>query len=112
MSGFTFTVVLLLVCIVLTNISNSLVIGMILQPVVLTYCATANVNPAPIITLLIFTVLLSAACTPAASPFAAMLFGNKKWLASGDVYKYSLTIVAVETVIIIALGIPFINILL
>lgn len=112
MSGFTFTVVLLLVCIVLTNISNSLVIGMILQPVVLTYCATANVNPAPIITLLIFTVLLTAACTPAASPFAAMLFGNKKWLASGDVYKYSLTIVAVETVIIIALGIPFINILL
>ena len=111
MSGFTFTIVLLAVCIVLTNISNSLVIGMILQPVALTYCATANVNPAPIITLLIFTVLLSAACTPAASPFAAMLFGNKKWLASGDVYKYSITIVAVEAVIIIGLGIPFINML-
>ena len=85
---------------------------MILQPVALTYCATANVNPAPIIALLIFTVLLTAACTPAASPFAAMLFGNKKWLAAGDVYKYSMTIVAVEAVIIIGLGIPFINILL
>ena len=84
---------------------------MILQPVVLTYCATAGVNPAPIITLLIFTVLLTAACTPAASPFAAMLFGNKEWLDSGSVYKYSLTIVAVEAILIIALGIPYINLL-
>jgi len=50
MSGFVFTIALLLVAIVLTNICNSLVIGMILQPVVLTYCVSANVNPAPIIT--------------------------------------------------------------
>ena len=112
MSATTFTIVLLLVSIVLTNISNSLVIGMILQPVILTYCATAGVNPAPIITLGIFTVLLTAACTPAASPFAAMLFGNKEYLTSGDVYKYSLTFVAVEAIIILVLGVPFINLLL
>ena len=111
MSGTVFTIVLLLIAIVLTNICNSLVIGMILQPVVLSYCVVAGVNPAPIITLLIFTVLLTAACTPAASPFAAMLFGNKEYLTSGDVYKYSLTFVAVEAVIILVLGIPFINLL-
>jgi sodium-dependent dicarboxylate transporter 2/3/5 len=112
MSGTVFTIVLLIVTVVLTNISNSLVIGMILQPVILTYCATANVNPAPIITLAIFTVLLSAACTPAASPFAAMLFGNKEYLTSGDVYKYSLTFVLVEVVLILLVGIPFINMLI
>ena len=112
MSGAVFTVVLLLVTVVLTNICNSLVIGMIMQPVVLTYCVSAGVNPAPIITLLIFTVLLSAACTPAASPFAAMLFGNKDYLTSGDVYKYATTFVLVELVIILVIGIPFINVLL
>lgn len=112
MSGTIFTIVLLLVAIVLTNICNSLVIGMILQPVVLTYCVTAGVNPAPIITLLIFTVLLTAACTPAASPFAAMLFGNKEYLASSDVYKYATTFVLVEAAIILIIGIPFINLLL
>jgi len=111
MSGTLFTIVVLIVAIVLTNICNSLVIGMILQPVILTYCVTANVNPAPIITLMIFTVLLTAACTPAASPFAAMLFGNKEYLTSGDVYKYSITFVAVEAIIILVLGIPFINLL-
>ncbi len=112
MSGAVFTVVLLLVTVVLTNICNSLVIGMIMQPVVLTYCVSAGVNPAPIITLLIFTVLLSAACTPAASPFAAMLFGNKDYLTSGDVYKYATTFVLVELAIILVIGIPFINLLL
>ena len=111
MSGTVFTIVVLAVAIVLTNICNSLVIGMILQPVILTYCVSAGVNPAPIITLTIFTVLLTAACTPAASPFAAMLFGNKEYLKSSDVYKYSLTFVAVETVIILLIGIPFINLL-
>jgi sodium-dependent dicarboxylate transporter 2/3/5 len=111
MSGTVFTIVVLVVAIVLTNICNSLVIGMILQPVILTYCAGAGVNPAPIITLTIFTVLLTAACTPAASPFAAMLFGNKEYLKSGDVYKYSITFVAVEAIIILLVGIPFINLL-
>ena len=82
---------------------------MILQPVVLTYCANASVNPAPLITLLIFTVLSTAACTPAASPFAAMLFGNKKWLATGDVYKYSCTFVAAETIYMLTAGLALIN---
>ena len=86
-----------------------LVIGMILQPVVLTYCAQAGVNPAPLITLLIFTVLSTAACTPAASPFAAMLFGNKQWLATGDVYKYSITIVAAEMAYMLTAGLAIIN---
>ena len=109
MSGTVFTIVVVLVATVLTNICNSFVIGLILQPVVLAYCATAGMNPAPIITLLIFTVLLTAACTPAASPFAAMLFGNKEYLPTGDVYKYSLTFVAVEVILILVIGIPWIN---
>lgn len=112
MTGFVFTIVLLLMATVLTNICNSLVIGMILQPVALTYCTNAGVNPAPIITLLIFTVLLTAACTPAASPFSAMMFGNKEYLTSGDVYKYSIIFVVVELIIIVVVGIPFINLIL
>ncbi len=112
MTVSVFTVVMLIVTVLLTNICNSLVIGMILQPVVLTYCAGAGANPAPLITLLIFTVLLSAACTPAASPFAAMLFANKEYLRSSDVYKYSTVTVAVELVLILVLGIPFVNLFL
>ncbi|MDA3730695.1 citrate transporter [Niameybacter massiliensis] len=109
MSGTVFTVVLLVLVVVLTNICNSLVIGMIMQPVVLTYCVAAGVSPAPIITLLIFTVLLTAACTPAASPFAAMLFGNKEYLTTTEVYKYTVVTVVIELLVILVLGIPFVN---
>ncbi len=109
MSGFVFALVLVVATVVLTNISNSLVIGMILQPVVLTYCATSGANPGPFIALLIFTVLGTAACTPAASPFAAMLFGNPKWLDTNDVYKYSITIVACEVVFLLSVGVLAFN---
>lgn len=112
MSGTMFTVVILLAAVVLTNICNSLVIGMILQPVILSYCATSGAAAAPIITLLIFTVLLSAAITPAASPFAAMMFGNKEFLTNGDIYKYCTIMVVAEFVIIAVIGIPFISIVM
>ena len=111
MSGKVFAVVFLLLTILLTNICNSLVIGMIMQPVVLTYCASTGMNPAPYITLLIFTVLLTAACTPAGSPFAAMMFGNDR-IGSAEVYKRTLVWVAVETVLILVIGIPFATMLL
>jgi sodium-dependent dicarboxylate transporter 2/3/5 len=112
MSGGVFAIVLVIATVLLTNISNSLVIGMILQPVVLTYCATSGVNPAPLITLLIFTVLSTAACTPAASPFAAMMFGNTEWLKSGQIYKNSIIFVVVQLAIILTLGVAYINILM
>ena len=111
MSGVMFAVVFLLLAILLTNICNSLVIGMIMQPVILTYCANSGTNPAPYITLLIFTVLLSAACTPAESPFAAMMFGNDR-IGAGEIYKRSIVWVVVEAVLIIVIGIPFATILL
>ena len=112
MSGLMFMIVLMVATVLLTNISNSLVIGMILQPVILTYCAATGTNPAPLISIMIFTVLSSAACTPAASPFAAMMFGNTEWLKSGQIYKNSIIFVVVELAIILTLGVAYINILM
>lgn len=111
MTPMVFSIVLLVVAFLLTNICNSLVIGMILQPVILTYCNTTGVEAAPLVTLLIFFVLLSAIVTPAASPFAAMMFSNKEWLKATDVYKFAGFYSLVELALIIVVGIPFINLL-
>lgn len=110
MSGMMFTVVLLVMTVILTNTCNSLVVGMILQPVILTYCAGNGVNPGPIISIMIFTVLLTAACTPAASPFAAMLFGNER-IGAANVYKRTLVWVAVELILILVVGVPLVNLI-
>ena len=62
--------------------------------------------------MMILFVLSSAAITPAASPFAALMFGNKEWLKSGEVYKYSSMFVVIELVVVLLCSLPLANLLL
>lgn len=73
MSFFAFAALMLLLC-ALTNVSNSLVIGMVTQPIILVFAQISGANVAPIVALGAFFVLSSAMLTPAASPFAAIMF--------------------------------------
>ena len=107
MSSVTFCLMLMVITVILTNLCNSLVIGMLLQPVIAAFCATSGMNPAPLVALLIIFVLSSAGITPAASPDAAMLHGNQDWLEGKDVYKYASVFVVLELILICAVGIPF-----
>lgn len=110
MSTVAFVIAMMVLLMVLTNLCNSLVVGMIMQPVILNFCMTNGINAAPIVTLSIFFVLSCAMVTPAASPFAAMMFGNKEWLDAKDIYKYGAIIVLLELVLILVIGIPLTNI--
>ena len=112
MSPIVFTIALLLAAGFLTNLCNSLVIGMILQPIIVSYCMQTGANAGPIVTVMILFVLLSAAITPAASPFAALLHGNKEWVPTKYVYQYTIPLVLIELVIYVFLGIPLANILM
>ncbi|MGI6068948.1 MAG: SLC13 family permease [Blautia sp.] len=112
MAPFSFTVFLLMVAMVLTNLCNSLVIGMILQPVVITYCMETGTNPTPIVTLMIIFVLLTAAVTPAASPFAAILHSNKEWVPTKYIYKYTIPYLLIELLTILIVGIPLSNLMM
>lgn len=112
MTPVLFTIALLVVAGLLTNLCNSLVIGMILQPIILSYCVQMGVDPRPIVTIMILFVLMSAAVTPAASPFAALLHSNKEWVPTGYVYKYTLPFILIELLIIICIGIPLANVLM
>ena len=109
MSTVTFTIVLMVIMMVLTNLCNSFVIGVVLQPVMLSFCVTNGINAAPIVALSIFFVLSNAMVTPSASPFAALLFGNKDWLDAKDVYKYCGLLALLELVLILIIGIPLSN---
>lgn len=112
LSPLIFNICILGSAVILTNLCNSLVIGMLLQPVVLAYCQTTGADAAPIIGLMTCFVLASACVTPAASPFAALLHGNKEWLQKSDAYKYGGLFVVIQTVIILLLGIPLSNIVM
>ena len=109
MSMAMFSIALLGIGCILTNICNSLVIGMLLQPVIATYCAHTGVNSAPLVSIMSMFVLSCAIATPAASPFAAMMFGNKEWLHAKDIYKYNTMIVVLELVLVLLIGLPLAN---
>lgn len=112
MSPVIFITLLLVLGGILTNICNSLVIGMILQPIIVTYCTQTGADPRPIVTLMIQFVLLSAAITPAASPFAAILHSNKEWVPTKYVYQYTAPMVILELIITLVVGIPLCNLLM
>ncbi|WP_053982504.1 SLC13 family permease [Niameybacter massiliensis] len=102
---FTFIVLILVLGLVLTNFCNSVVVGIIFLPIISAFTQTMGVATEPIVSIFIFMVLFGA-ITPAASPFAAIMHGNKEWLDTKDIYKYTtiMSILMLATVIII--GIP------
>ena len=107
-----FAVIIMILTVVLTNVCNSFVIGLLMQPVIATFCMATGMNSAPVVSMMILFVLSSAAVTPAASPFAALLFGNKDWLKSGEIYKYMTIFVAIELAIVLLVSMPVANMLI
>ena len=107
-----FAVIIMVLTVILTNVCNSFVIGLLMQPVIATFCMATGMNSAPVVSMMILFVLSSAAITPAASPFAALLFGNKDWLKSGEIYKYTTIFVVIELAIVLLISMPVANLLI
>lgn len=108
LSGFSvsaLTIAVILLGISLTNFCNSVVLGLVLTPVLLAVSHAFGFSAAPIMACFIFAVLI-AACTPAASPFAALLFGNTKWVSKTDMIKHSVIASAVVAGVVIIVGMP------
>ncbi|MFI3208790.1 MAG: citrate transporter [Eubacteriales bacterium] len=104
-----FIIAVIIVTAILTNIGNSLVMGLLLLPIIYTYSVNFGVEAVPIVMLLAFTVNATAAMTPAASAYSAILFGNGEWIKAKDIYKYSGIYVLTLLVVIIIIGIPLVN---
>lgn len=111
MSVTTFTIAILVVSILITNFMNSVVYVLIVQPVILTYANVAGINPLPILMLVIFASLGTAAITPPASPYAATIFGQKEHVSPIDIYKYASIFVITEAIIILLVGVPLVNLI-
>ena len=62
-------------------------------------------NAGPLMACFIYAVLI-AACTPAASPFAAMLFGNSDWLSPRQIAVCSVSASVIIAGVVIVVGIP------
>ncbi len=110
MSSFALLVTVILVGIILTNFFNSVVAGLILIPVLSSIANTYGLDAAPMLAVFFYAVLFALA-TPAASPFAALVFANTDWVDSGDVVKYGVIYSLIVVAILVVVGIPLANML-
>ncbi|MBD5557351.1 MAG: hypothetical protein HDQ92_01925 [Desulfovibrio sp.] len=105
LNPIAFTIAVAAIGIIFTNFCNSVVLGLMLTPVLLAVAAAFGINAAPMMSCFIFAVLI-AACTPAASPFAATLFGLQDWISSKDAAIYAVMSSAVVFAVICCIGLP------
>ena len=105
MDPTVFSIAVVIIGIAFTNFCNSVVLGLVLTPVLLAVANAFGVNASPMMACFIYAVLI-AACTPAASPFAALLYGNSDWIETRDIVRLSVTASVIVVLVVIILGLP------
>ena len=106
MSYLSFALAIIVAGVLISNVLNSVVITLILQPIIYTYSVVSGANVIPIVILMTYATIGFAAVTPSASPYAAAIFAQKDFVTAKDVYRYTSLFVLGEILIIILVGIP------
>ncbi|MEG6522323.1 SLC13 family permease [Desulfotomaculum sp. 1211_IL3151] len=109
-SPMIFAAILLVFSMLITNIANNGVMGVLLMPIIFTFAQQNGANAMAITTAVIFALHV-AILTPAASPYAAILIGNKEWVDANDVVKYGGVIVLMSFVLFLLIGMPLANLI-
>lgn len=107
-SQFMFMLLVVVISVILTNVSNNAVVGVIFVSLTCAFAVPLGLNATPIVVLACVCAHM-AMITPVASPIAAMLHGNKDWAKNRDIYLYSTVTIAMAIVVLIAVGIPWAN---
>lgn len=104
-SSFTFCIIFVIFGVGITQFANNGVMGVLFMPIIKVFSEQNGTNFEAVATLLIFALHI-AFLTPAASPYAAILYGNKDWVTQGEVFKYGLSICAMIVLMYVFIGIP------
>ena len=105
MAPAAFLIIMCLVCFIITNFCNSLVVMMIAMPLIRAFCNVNSVSGVSMTVVIMMITLMTALFTPAASPFAAVLHGNVKWLRRSEIYRFTAVICCAEATVIMTIGI-------
>lgn len=108
LSPFAFVIVLIVLGAGITQFANNGVSGVVLMPIIKIFsdqCGADFTAVAAIFCLAMHSAIL----TPAGSPYAALLFGNREWINASQVIKYGLCVLAIFLASYIIIGIPLVE---
>ena len=100
MQGLVFVLVVIAVVVVLTNFLINMVVVAMFLPVIIPICSGMGLSPE----MVAFGIMLAstnAILTPAGCAASSLLFPNKEWIKTADIYKYGVPTVLINTVIIV-----------
>lgn len=103
MSPYLCIITVLMLSFCITQVANNAVMGAMFMPVLGIICEQTGFNFAAAATLMCFTLHV-ALLTPAASPYAAMLYGNTEWLEKRTIFKYVVCILLAALLIYATIG--------
>ncbi len=107
-TGFSYIqiiIVAVLLAIAITNFTNSVVTGLIFAPILIPLCNGLGYPAMPVLAAFFYIVLI-ALCTPAGSPYAAILFGNQEWIDTGTAVKYGILVSLISVICVLVVGVP------
>ena len=99
------TVVIVVISVILTNFMANTTVVLMFTPVILSFSTAMGFDPLPVISMMLISAHI-AFLTPAASPFASLLFGYSNWVKPGDIYKYGALAAVMMVVVFLVVGIP------
>ena len=99
------TVVIVIISVILTNFMANTTVVLMFTPVILSFSTAMGFAPLPVISIMLISAHI-AFLTPAASPFASLLFGYSNWVRPNDIYKYGGLAAVMMVVIFLVVGIP------
>ena len=104
-SFFVFATILVIFGVSITQFANNGVMGVLLMPVIKVFSEQAGGSFEAVAVLSIFALHV-AILTPAASPYSAILYGNKDWVSQKEVFQYGLIICIMAILLYTLVGIP------
>ena len=109
LSPWVFIIIMLVIAVVLTNISNNMIVMIVILPFLVSYASEVGLAPT-MVTVLLYLMVQLALATPAASPVAAIAF-TQEWVDPQAMTKNACKILPLLTVIGIAIGLPMASLL-
>ncbi|MDO4280517.1 MAG: SLC13 family permease [Peptococcaceae bacterium] len=98
-------IIIVLVAVVLTNFMANTTVGLMFTPVIYSFSQSMGFDPMPLMAMMLVSIHI-AYLTPAASPFASLLFGNSGWVKANDLYKYGAVACVGMVIVFLIVGIP------
>ena len=110
LSPILFVVGFMLFAAIITNFANNITLAVVMLPVGLTFAGQVGL-PGLGIACMIFVCTQLALFTPGASVPAGMAFSNSDWIKSSSMMAMGAISVVIMTLVFLAVGIPYMNII-